>query len=98
MTDLLASLTHFTIPCPEHMTQFVLNPRFLEGVAANYDALVTPGDSDVAPGDEPCLEVIVSKEYREVLTSLVAARMQVSTNCKPEASRMFFVSFSILSE
>lgn len=75
---MLASLTHFTIPCPGHMTQFVLTPRFLEGIAANYDAVVTPGDNGVTPGDEPFLNVTVSAEYRDILTSLVAARIQVS--------------------
>ncbi|KAL5269038.1 hypothetical protein ACHWQZ_G002758 [Mnemiopsis leidyi] len=76
ITDMLASLTHFTIPCPGHMTQFVLTPRFLEGIAANYDAVVTPGDNGVTPGDEPFLNVTVSAEYRDILTSLVAARIQ----------------------
>ena len=46
-----------------------MTPRFLEG-AGNYDARVTPGD-------DGCLEVIVSKEYRDVLTSLIIARVQV---------------------
>ena len=80
------------------MIQFVLTPRFLEGVTANYDALVTPGDSDVSPGDEACLEVIVREEYREVLVSLIAAKMQVSSYCRPEGLQMFFVSFSMLWE
>ena len=90
ITDMLASLTHFTIPCPGHMTQFVLTPRFLEGIAANYDAVVTPGDNGVTPGDEPFLNVTVSAEYRDILTSLVAARIQVSLS-------MYTILYSLVS-
>ncbi|XP_063683213.1 uncharacterized protein LOC134817806 [Bolinopsis microptera] len=68
LSTLLSTLTHFTLPCPSHIVQFVMTPRFLEG-AANYDARVTPGD-------DGCLEVIVSEEYRNVFTSLLIARVQ----------------------
>jgi hypothetical protein len=57
------------------MIQFVMTQRFLEGVTANYDGLVTPGVGG-------CLEVIVSAEYRDVVTSLITARVQVTTSDK----------------